>query len=139
MEIKKLDDLNVKELQALCTMYGIEVVGKNSPVLRKELLAGTSIDPENVEIPDDLLEEGDKRPRQGRIRVIFPNGEGPDGTGFVKITVNGYRYRCRREEPVDLPPEALHVIDNAVVEEIYRDESGVYQSRFRKRFVYQKV
>lgn len=77
-----------------------------------------------------------KKTTEKRIKVIFHNQEGVDSGTDVEITVNGYRYQIKREHEVEIPPEAMHVIENAIITEFYRDTDGVIKERNRKRFNY---
>jgi len=78
--------------------------------------------------------------KKKKVKVIFHNQDGSDGTASIKITVNGYRYRIHREKEVELPIEAMDVIDNAVITEFYRDEiDGSVKERSRRRFSYTKT
>lgn len=133
--IKKLDELTIEEVRSVAESYGLEVGDQNRAALRKMLRDSTDIDPDNVHVPE--VKEKVKPKYHGRRRVVFPNQEGPGGTDDITIGVNGYRYQIKREQVVELPPEALSVIDDAVIEEVYRDENDVYVTRKRKRFIYQ--
>ena len=49
--------------------------------------------------------------KPSRVKVIFHNQDGDLGKGDIFVSVNGYAYQIKRNEPVDLPPEVIEVID----------------------------
>jgi len=73
--------------------------------------------------------------KPSRVNVIFHNQEGDLGKTDIFVSVNGYAYQIKRNEPVSLPPEVIEVIDNAVVTHIER-VNGVDESRDLQRFTY---
>jgi len=101
-----------------------------------DALDEAEIDPEKLRVMK--AEEG--RKPENRKLVIFHNQDGADGTGDVKINVNGFRYRIKREEEVSLPQEALNVINDAIITSFYRDEvTGEIRERNQRRFNYSVV
>jgi|TARA_R110000868_G_scaffold15748_3_gene71796 hypothetical protein len=73
--------------------------------------------------------------KPSRVNVIFHNQEGDLGKTDIFVSVNGYAYQIKRNEPVSLPSEVIEVIDNAVVTHIER-VNGVDESRDLQRFTY---
>jgi len=73
--------------------------------------------------------------KPSRVKVIFHNQDGDLGKGDIFVSVNGYAYQIKRNEPVDLPPEVIEVIDNAVITHTERVD-GVDQTRDLQRFPY---
>jgi len=73
--------------------------------------------------------------KPSRVNVIFHNQEGDLGKTDIFVSVNGYAYQIKRNEPVSLPPEVIEVIDNAVVTHIER-VNGIDESRDLQRFTY---
>lgn len=61
-------------------------------------------------------------PKPKKYRIIIHNQEGPENTPFVKVGVNGRVWQINREEPVVIPEEVKHALDNAVVN--YIDATG---------------
>lgn len=140
MTTKKLEELSLEEMRAVAEAYGLETAGKTKDKLKTALTSGTSIDPWAVEIPEMAQPKRpeDLPPNRKKIRVIFPKQDGVEGQEDVKITLNGYRWRVRRGEEVELPPEAIGVVDDAIITEMHRDEkTGDYIEVNRKRFHYQ--
>lgn len=140
--IKRLDECDVNECRALCDAYGLEYeLTNNKNHLRKLLKESTSIDPEAVDVPEIAVAEKPAPVSKGeaRVKVIFPKGEGADGTGKIKVTINGYRRTIPRDVPVELPESVLDFLDTCVIDELYRNEAGEYQTKPRHRFPYQMV
>ena len=73
--------------------------------------------------------------KPSRVKVIFHNQDGDLGKGDIFVSVNGYAYQIKRNEPVDLPPEVIEVIDNAVITHMERVD-GVDTTRDLQRFPY---
>ena len=73
--------------------------------------------------------------KPSRVNVIFHNQEGDLGKTDIFVSVNGYAYQIKRNEPVSLPPEVIEVIDNAVVTHVER-VNGVDETRDLQRFTY---
>jgi hypothetical protein len=73
--------------------------------------------------------------KPSRVTVIFHNQEGDLGKADIFVSVNGYAYQIKRNEPVALPVEVMEVIDNAVVTQTERVD-GVEISRDLQRYTY---
>jgi len=73
--------------------------------------------------------------KPSRVKVIFHNQDGDLGKGDIFVSVNGYAYQIKRNEPVALPPEVIEVIDNAVITNTERVD-GVDTTRDLQRFPY---
>jgi hypothetical protein len=141
----KLEELDVKQLRSLAELHGLEVPKMaNTTQILKLIEEANIVDPENVTPPPDSGEKASARAEGkdkfgDRLKVIFPNQDGPDSMPKISVTVNGYNWKIPREKVVMLPQECLDVIDNAIVEEYYRDTDGTYKKRSRRRFTYQVV
>jgi hypothetical protein len=73
--------------------------------------------------------------KPSRVNVIFHNQEGDLGKSDIFVSVNGYAYQIKRNEPVALPTEVMEVIDNAVVTQTER-VNGIDESRDLQRYTY---
>jgi hypothetical protein len=56
-----------------------------------------------------------------RVKIIIHEQDGDDGSFDVKVGVNGRAYQIKRGVEVDVPPEVVHVLDNAIVTRIVKD------------------
>jgi len=94
------------------------------------------VDPERLR---EAKAKEDRKP-ENRVKVIFHNTDGPDGDHIIKVSVNGYRTRIRREEEIWIPKSVLNVINDAVITSFYRDDiTGEIKERSQRRFNYSVV
>lgn len=77
-----------------------------------------------------------------RYRIVVEPSTEEGAPTTVTPSVNGRMYAIKRGEPVDVPPEVLHVLDNAVQGTLVKsqDDRGNslgYEVRDSRRFPYQ--
>ena len=70
-------------------------------------------------------------------KIVIPSTDEENGDVFV--AVNDQTYLIRRDEPVEVPPEVLAVLDDAVIQTVRPDKKGKMVPVTIKRYVYQVV
>ncbi len=70
-----------------------------------------------------------------RVTVTIHQGEGELGRQAVFLGLNGHGFNIPRGVPVDLPVEAVEILDNAT-QTVYENMGGQTTEREVKRFSY---
>jgi len=73
-----------------------------------------------------------------RIGIIISESENPKDT-HVFISVNGYAFNIKRGERVEVPPEIVHVLENAVESRLILTGEGRHELKSFNRFPFRTV
>ena len=101
--------------------------------------AGVAEDPKEEGTPGEATSS--KASTKARYQIIVEESNNPGDPMEITPSVNGRMYQIRRGIPVDLPPEVLEVLDNAVQTALIQqyDQNGKpigWTTRDNRRFAY---
>lgn len=107
--------------------------------LETEHLAGLAAEPPEEGVPGEATVS--KASTKARYQIIVEESNNPGDPVEITPSVNGRMYQIRRGVPVDLPPEVLEVLDNAVQTALIQqfDQNGKpigWTTRDNRRFAY---
>lgn len=112
----------------------------NTEGINDKFMAGVSAKP----VDDRTHATVSRASTKERIKIIFNESDRPEDQNEVVVGVNGRMYQYQRGKEVGVPPEVIHVLDNAVIDKAVPQvtEDGRpngFIMRPTKRFPYQFV
>lgn len=75
-----------------------------------------------------------KAAKGDRVRITIFEQDGPGGGDDVFVSVNGRGYQIKRGVEVDVPPEVVEVLNNAVITTFEPQKDGTVRERDVRRF-----
>ncbi len=90
-------------------------------------------------IEKKIATTGELLKKQPRVKIIIQSSERDKGP--VDVAINGYAFRIKRDEEVEVPEDVLKVLDNAIMkiyDQVKREDGEGMQlvERKVKRFPY---